>query len=169
MAPKKEKQPLKSIKKSPGSKKSHSTLFEKFMSLHYEHFEVAGSCSFSKDPIPSTTLKHSSSPNRNKWSSSNSLPSVEDSFPTNPSSNDTNPLSVYLKSLCDLQERCRTLERKLEIVDFLKGHLNLLEVQAPFFSLENGENKQFTLLVNEANLSEDEWNSFKVRMHFHKK
>nr|CAN80727.1 hypothetical protein VITISV_033737 [Vitis vinifera] len=69
-----------------------------------------------------------------------------------------------LKQKVDNQERlerCRTLERKLEIVDFLKGHLNLLEVQAPFFSLENGENKQFTLLVNEANLSEDEWNSFK--------
>ena len=139
------------------------------MPLYCEHFEVAGSCSFFKDPIPSATLKHSSPPNRDKWSSLNSLPSVEDSFPTNPSSNDTNPLSVYLKSLCDLKERCRTLERKLEIIDFLKGHPDLLKVQAPFSPLGNGESKQFTPLVNEENLSEDEWNNFKVRMYFHNK
>ena len=102
MAPKKEKQPLKPIKKSPESKKSHSALSEKFMQLYYEHFEVAGSCSFSKDPLPSATLKYSSSPIKDKGASSSSLPSMEDSFPTNPSSNDTNPLFVYLKSLCDL-------------------------------------------------------------------
>ncbi|KAL6346174.1 hypothetical protein AAG906_027912 [Vitis piasezkii] len=94
MAPKKEKQPLKPIKKSPDSKKFHSALFEKFMPLYYVHFEVA--------------------------------------------------------------ERCRTLERKLEIIDFLKGHPDLLKVQAPFSPLGNGESKQFTPLVNEANLSEDD-------------
>ena len=57
MAPKKEKEPLKPIKKSPDSKKSHPTLSEKFMSLYYEHFEVAGSCNFSKYPISSASLK----------------------------------------------------------------------------------------------------------------
>ena len=100
MAPKKEKQPLKSIKKSPGSKKSHSTLFEKFMSLHYEHFEVAGSCSFSKDPIPLAIPKQSI----HNWDNETSLsflPSMEDFFPTNPSSIDINSLTVY-KSFCDL-------------------------------------------------------------------
>ena len=79
---------------------------------------------------------------------------MEDSFPTNPSSNDTNPLSVYLKSLCDLQERCKTLERKLEMVDFLKGQQIILKNQAPFSPLENGENKQSTPLVDEVKLSE---------------
>ena len=101
MTPKKEKLPLKLIKKSQDSKKTHSVLSEKFMPVYYEHFEVVGSCRFSKDFQPSETLKISSSPNRDKASSS-SLPFVEDSFPTNPSSNDTNPLFVYLKSLYDL-------------------------------------------------------------------
>ena len=86
MAPKKEKQPLKPIKKSPDSKKSHSALYEKFMSLYYEHFEVAGSsCSHFKHHVPLV------SPNRDIDSSSESLHFVEDSFPTNPSFN-TNPL-----------------------------------------------------------------------------
>ena len=102
MALKKEKQPLKPIKKSSYSKKSHSAFYEKFMPLYYEHFEVAGSCSFSKDPISSETPKHSSSPIRVKGASSCSLPSVEDSFLTIPLSKDTNPLYDYLKSLCDL-------------------------------------------------------------------
>ena len=86
MAPKKRKQSLRPIKKSTASMKPHSALSEKFMPLYYEHFDVAGSCSFSNDPIPSSTLKHSSSPNKGKGNSSDSLPFVEDSFPTNPSS-----------------------------------------------------------------------------------
>ena len=169
MAPKKEKLPLKFIKKSQDSKKTHSILSEKFTSLYYEHFEVAGSCSFSIDSQPSKTLKISSSPNKDKGASSSSLPSMKDSFPTNPSSNDTNNLFVYLKSLCDFQERCKTLKRKLEMVDFLKGQQVILKNQAPFSPLENGENKQSTPLVDEVNLSENEWNNFKIRMYFHKK
>ena len=102
MAPRKEKQPLKPIEKSLDSKKSHSIFSEKFMPLYYEHFEVAGFYSFSKDPIPSKIPKHPSSPNRDKGTSLSSLPSVEDSFPTNSFSKDTNPLSGYLKSLCNL-------------------------------------------------------------------
>ena len=169
MAPKKEKLLLMFIKKSQDSKKTHSVLFEKFTSLHYKHFEVSSSCSFSTDSQPSETLKISSSSNRDKEASSSSLPSVEDSFPTNLSSNDTNHLFVYFKSLCDLQERCKTLERKLEMVDFLKGQQVILKNQAPFSPLENGENKQSTPLVDEVKLSEDEWNNFKIRMYFHKK
>ena len=99
---KKEKQPLKPIKKSSDSKKSHSVLSEKFMSLYYEHFEVADSYSFSKNHISSKSPKHSTFPIRDKIVSLNCLLSVEDSFPTIPFSNDTNPLSSYLKSLCDL-------------------------------------------------------------------
>ena len=158
MTPKKEKQPLRPIKKSLDSKKFHLALFEKFMPLYYEHFEVAGSCSFSKDPIPSASLKQSI-PNRDNEISSSCLPSVDDSFLTNPSTIDTKSLT---KSLCELQEMCMTLERKLEIVDFLKSHPDLIKVQAPSSPLVNGENKQFTPLVNEANLSEDEWNCFKI-------
>ena len=95
MAPKKEKQPLKPIKRSLDSKKPHSVLSEKFMPLYI---------------------------NRDEGASSSSLPSMEDSFPTNPHSHDTNPFSVYLNFFfCDLQERCKTLERKIELVDFLKG------------------------------------------------
>ena len=103
MTPKKEKQPLRSIKKSTAYMKSHSTLSEKFMPLYYEHFEVVGSCSYSKHPIPSA------SPSRDKDSSSNSLPFVEDSFPTNPSFNNTNHLSGYIDCISNLQERCKTL------------------------------------------------------------
>ena len=112
IAPKKEKQPLKPIKKSQDSNKTHSVFFEKFTSLHYKHFEVSSSCSFSTDSQPSETLKISSSSNRDKEASSSSLPFVEDSFPTNPSSNDTNPLFVYLKSLCDLQEKVQNFGKK---------------------------------------------------------
>ena len=45
----------------------------------------------------------------------------------------------------------------------------MLKVQAPFSSLENGENKQSTPLVDEVKLSEEEWNNFKLRMYFQKK
>ena len=69
---------------------------------------------------------------------------------------DANLLFGYLKSLCDLQERCKTLEKKLELV----------EVQTSFPLLEN---KQSIPLVNKVKLSEDEWNNFKLRMYFHKK
>ena len=82
--------------------KTHSTLSEKFKPLYYEHFDVTGSCSLLNDPIPSAILKHPSSPNKDKGSNSGSLPFVEDSFPTNSFSKDTNPLSGYLKSLCNL-------------------------------------------------------------------
>ena len=112
IAPKKEKQPLKPIKKSQDSNKTHSVFSEKFMSLYYEHFEVASSCSFSKDFQPLETLKFSSSLNKDKGASSSYLPFVEDSFPTNPSSNDTNPLFFYLKSLCDLQEKVQNFGKK---------------------------------------------------------
>ena len=160
MAPKKEKQPLKPIKKSSDSKKPHSTFFEKFMPLYYEHFEVAGSYCYSKHPIPSA------SPSRDKDSSSDSLPLVEDSFPTNPSFNNTNPLSGYIDCIFDFQERYKTLERKLELVDF---HQLMLKAQASFSPMENGENKQSTLLVDITKLNEEEWSYFKLRMSFHKK
>ena len=160
MTPKKEKQPLRPIKKSTASMKPHSTLSEKFMRFYYEHFEVAGSCSYSKHPIPSA------SPSRDKDLSSDSLPFVEDSFPINPSLNKTNPLSGYINCISDLQERCQTLERKLELVDF---HQLMLKAQTSFYPLENGENKQSTPLVDVAKLSEEEWNYFKLRMYFHKK
>ena len=103
-----------------------------------------------------------------KVNNSNSLPFVEDSFPTNPSVTDTKPLSIY-KILCDLQDRCRALERKLELVDFAKAHPETLKYQAPFSPLGNGENKQFTPLVNEEKLSEEEWSFLNIRMYFHKK
>ena len=168
MAPKKEKQPLRPIKKSTVSMKTHSALYEKFKPLYYEHFDVTGSCSLLNDHIPSATLKHPSSLNKDKGSNSGSLPFVEDSFPINPSSIDTNPLSVY-KSLCDLQDRCRALERKLKLVDFPKAHTDALKHQAPRSPLGNGEDKQFTPLVNEEKLSEEKWSFLNIRMHFHKK
>ena len=90
---------------------------------------------------------------------------MEDSFPTNPSFNNTTPLSGYINCISDLQERCKTLERKLELVDF---HQLMLKAQASFSLLENGENKQSTPLVDVAKLSEEEWNYFKLRMYFHK-
>ena len=55
------------------------------------------------------------------------------------------------------------------MVDFLKGQQDMLKVQAPFFPLENGENKQSISLVDEVKWSEDEWNNFKLRMYFYKK
>ena len=89
MAPKKDKQPFRSFKPTD-SKNSHSALSEKFMPLYYEHFEVAGSSSHFNHHNPSA------SPSRDIDSRSESLPFVEDSFPTNPSFN-TNPLSnVFL-------------------------------------------------------------------------
>ena len=160
MTPKKEKQPLKPIKKSLNSKKSHSALSKKFMPLYYAHFEIVGSYSYSKHPIP--LASHS----RDKESSSGSLPYVEDFFSTNPSFNNTNPLSGYIKSIYDLQERCQTLERKLEMVDLQQL---MLKAQVSFFPLENGENKQSTPLVDEEKLSEEEWSYFKLRMYFSKK
>ena len=165
MTPKKEKQPLRPIKKSIASMKSHLALSEKFMPLYYEHFDVARS---SNDPISLATLKHPSSPNKDKGDISDSLPFVEDSFPTNPSFIDTNLLSVY-KSLCDLQDMCRVLERKLDLVDFPKTHPDALKNQALFSPVGNGENKQFTPLVNVKNLSEEEWSFLNLRMYFHKK
>ena len=45
----------------------------------------------------------------------------------------------------------------------------MLKIQAPFSPLENGENKQSTPLVDEVKLSEEEWNTFKLRMYFQKK
>ena len=66
------------------------------MPLYYEHFEVAGSCSYSKHLIPLA------SPSRDKASSSGSLPSMEDTFPTNLSFNNTNILSDYIKCISDL-------------------------------------------------------------------
>ncbi|KAL6340263.1 hypothetical protein AAG906_040699 [Vitis piasezkii] len=142
MAPKKKKkQPLRPIKKSTASMKPHSALSEKFMPLYYEHFDVTGSCSFSNDPIPSSTLKHPSSPNKGKGNNSDSLPF----------------------------DSCRALERKLELVDFPKAHPDVLKHQAPFSPLGNGENKQFTPLVNEEKLSDEEWSFLNIRMYFHKK
>ena len=44
-----------------------------------------------------------------------------------------------------------------------------LRIKPIFSPLENGENKQSTPLVDEVNLSENEWNNFKIRMYFHKK
>ena len=72
----------------------------------------------------SEAFKISSSPNKDKRASSSSLPSVEDSFPTKLSIYDANPVYKefwYFKSLCDLQEKFKTLESKLEMVDFLKS------------------------------------------------
>ena len=125
MAPKKEKQSLKPIKKSSVSMKPYSVLSEKFKPLYYEHFEVAGSCSYSKHLIPST------SPSRENDSRSDFLSFVEDSFPINPPFN-TNPLFYYLDCISDLQEMCKTLERKLELVDF---HKFMLKAQASFSPL----------------------------------
>lgn len=145
----------------------HSTLSEKFTPLYYDHFDVTGSCSSFLDPIPPTTLKHPSSPNMDKGNITDSLPFVDDSFPINSSSIDTNPLSVY-KSLCDLQDRCKALEIKLELANFPRAHPDKNKHQAPFSPLENGENKQFTLLVNVKKLSEKEWSCLNIRMYFHK-
>ena len=98
MAPKKDKQPLRSIKPTD-SKNSHSALSEKFMPLYYDHFEVAGSSSHFNHHIPSA------SPSRDIDSSSESLPFVEDSFPTNPSFNNTNTLSDYINCIFEWQGR----------------------------------------------------------------
>ena len=60
------------------------------------------------------------------------------------------------------------MERKLELVDFLKGRQDMLKVQASFSLLKNCEIKQSTPLADEVKLSEDKWNNFKLRMYFHK-
>ncbi|RVW73470.1 hypothetical protein CK203_057926 [Vitis vinifera] len=67
-------------------------------------------------------------------SSSESLPFVEDSLPTNPSFNNANTLSDYINCIFEWQERYETLERKLELVDF---HKLMLKAQASFSPLEN--------------------------------
>ena len=97
------KKPLKPIKKSPNYKKSHSVLSEKFMSLYYEHYEVIGSCSHFKHHIPSASLS------RDIDSSSESLPFVENSFPTNPFFNNTNTLSDYINCIFEWQGRYEIL------------------------------------------------------------
>ena len=90
---------------------------------------------------------------------------MEDSLSTNPSF--INPLSYYINCITNLQERCQTLERKLELVDFHQLMLNALALVSP---LEIDENKQSTPLVDEVKkLSEDEWNYLKIRIFFHRK
>ena len=89
---------------------------------------------------------------------------MEDSFPTNPSFN-TNPLFGYINCISNLQERCETLERKLELVDF---HQLMLKAQASFSPLENGENKHSIPLVDVKKLSEEELGYRMLRMYFHK-
>ena len=145
--------------------KSHSALSKKFKPLYYDHIDVSGSCSSAYDHI---SLKHPSSLNMDEGNILGSLPFVDDAFPINPSSIDTNPLSIY-KSLCDLQDRCRALERKLELANFPKTHPNKDKHQASFSPLENGENKHFTPLVDVKKLSEEEWSCLNVRMYFHEK
>ena len=104
MAPKTKKQ---SFKKSSSYMKPHSVLSEKFKPLYYDY--ASGSQGPSSDPIP-PVLKHPSSPVVEEGNISGSLPFVEESIPINSSTFDTNPLSVH-KSICDLQVRCRTLEK----------------------------------------------------------
>ena len=94
---------------------------------------------------------------------SGSLPLVEEPIPLDFSTFDTNPLSVH-KSICDLQARCRTLEKRLEIANFPKENIS----QAPFSPLEIGEKKKpFTPLVNEK-LSKEEQECIIFRM-FHRR
>ena len=138
MAPKKEKQ---SFKKSTSYMKPHSVLSEKFKPLYYDY--ASGSQGSSSDPIP-PVLKHPSSPVVEEGNISGSLPLVEEPIPLDSSTFDTNPLYVH-KSICDLQARCKTLEKRLEIANFPKEDIS----QAPFSPLENGEKKPFTPLVNE--------------------
>ncbi|KAL6340409.1 hypothetical protein AAG906_006065 [Vitis piasezkii] len=73
-------------------------------------------------------------------SSSESLPFVEDSLPTNPSFNNANTLSDYINCIFEWQGRYETLERKLELVDF---HKLMLKAQASFCLLENEEKQTF--------------------------
>ena len=153
MAPKKDKQPLRSI----NSKDSHSALSEKFAPF-YDHFEIADSSSHFNHHITSPST------NRDIDSSSESLPFVEDSLPTNPSFNNANTLSDYINCIFEWQGRYETLERKLELVDF---HKLMLKAQASFSPLENGEKNSFTPLVNEK-LSKDEQECIFFRM-FHQR
>ena len=55
------------------------------------------------------------------------------------------------------------------MVDFLKVQLAVLKHQTSFLPLEKCENRQFAPLVGEVKLNEEEWNSFKLRMYFHKR
>ena len=123
MAPKIEKQ---SFKKSSSYMKPHSVLSEKFKPLYYDF--ASGSTSDPNPPI----LKHPSSPVVEEGNISGSLPLVEEPIPLNLSTFDTNPLSVH-KSICDLQARCRTLEKKLEIANFHKKRYK----PSPFFPTGN--------------------------------
>ena len=75
----------------------------------------------------SDVLKHPFSPVVEEGNISGSLPLVEEPIPLDFSTFDTNPLFVY-KSICDLQARCRTLEKRLEIANFHKKDIS----QAPF-------------------------------------
>ena len=156
MAPKTEKQ---SFKKSSSYMKPHSVLSEKFKPLYYNF--ASGSQGSTSDPNP-PILKHPSSPVVEEGNISGSLPLVEEPIPLNLSTFDTNPLSVH-KSICDLQDRCRTLEKKLEIANFHKKDIS----QAPFSPLEIGEKKPFTPLVDEK-LSKDEQECIIFRM-FHRR
>ncbi|WJZ91210.1 hypothetical protein VitviT2T_010306 [Vitis vinifera] len=97
-------------------------------------------------------------------SSSESLPFVEDSLPTNSSFDNANTLSDYVNCIFEWQGKYETLERKLESVDFHKLRLN---AQASFSPLENGEKNPFTPLVNEK-LSKDEQECIIFRM-FHQR
>ena len=156
MAPKTEKQ---SFKKSSSYMKPHSVLSEKFKPLYYDF--TSRSQGSTSDPNP-PILKHPSSPIVEEGNISGSLPLVEEPIPLNLSTFDTNPLSVH-KSICDLQARCRTLEKRLEIANFHKKDIS----QAPFSPLEIGEKKPFTPLVDEK-LSKDEQECIIFRM-FHRR
>ena len=107
---------------------------------------------------------NSSFSDKDKEASSSFMPSVEDSFPMNLSPGDFNTITVkswYLKSVWNLHGKCKDLEDKINKVTFLKN-------QTLFSPLEKCEKLQFTLPMDEENLSEQEWNSFKLRMYFHK-
>ena len=66
---------------------------------------ASGSQGSTSDPNP-PILKHPSFPVVDEGNIFGSLPLVEE-----PITFDTNPLTVH-KSICDLQARCRTLEKK---------------------------------------------------------
>ena len=126
MAPKIEKQ---SFKKSSSYMKPYSVLSEKFKPLYYDF--ASGSQESTSIPNP-PVLKHPSSPVVEKGNISGSLPLVEEPIPLDFSTFDTNPLSVH-KSICDLQARCRILEKRLEIANFPKEDIS----QALFFPIGN--------------------------------
>ena len=122
MAPKKEKRPFKP------TKKSLSVIPKKFIPLYYESFDAARSCSLAPSGPHAYNMPSSSS--RDNGASSSSMASVENSFPTNLSVNETNPFykeSWFLKSLCDLQDKSEALERKRVVIAFLKLQLVVLK------------------------------------------